>query len=545
MRKLLRGVASVIATVCAACADSPGAPDDAGVREAAASVDATSDVGSADAFVDDSPYAIGSWCGPVYVRPDSFGSSAWIDCKGPGQPRACCTGPGTGVGCSGAGYPACERVVPIAAAANVEALWISGEFTIPSNATPRAGISMMTFRRSDSTSAPSGSTYTTNTSCKGAGMPLPCCTGPGAGQCVTENTCFEPNAKLRGQATSENLAQYVTAARAAAAAAHPGRPFYTIITDRTDVLGWPALQIDGMDCSWLADSETPWGAEDGSTPNSFMGFLRNDTSPDCGPSKACTWSNSEHGESPAWDGRDVGVRFSDQIDALCGATGAYKSKIYYLTRRSAGQRRLSPNAVVMRLDDPKYEAWRARLAKLQLQTSGADFFDLNDKFHQYGSRLARDACTGPKTPFPCCTGSGVGPSCTSYFQDVYPNVTAFGGTATTASAWTGRPKGYDYSKYVQGWKGMADALRAEGVRYSLMWGAGGWDKPGSWDDPSTPLVDEDDLIRQVVHAASFVIAVTGGYPQAAGDALIADLTTRTIPFVTTDPRCEQYPTPKN
>jgi hypothetical protein len=69
--------------------------------------------------------------------------------------------------------------------------------------------------------------------------------------------------------------------------------------------------------------------------------------------------------------------------------------------------------------------------------------------------------------------------------------------------WTGRPEGYGYPEYVEGWAALGRDLRAAGVPYAVWVGVAVF--RGGYDDRSTPDRDEGELIREAARGARYVI----------------------------------------
>ncbi|MCC6642432.1 MAG: hypothetical protein IT386_14825 [Deltaproteobacteria bacterium] len=201
------------------------------------------------------------------------------------------------------------------------------------------------------------------------------------------------------------------------------------------------------------------------------GFFSSDRSAPC-LARACRWTDSYAG----LEGRDAGRRLRDFVDAK-GGTGSHQSAVYYLARPD-GTGVYYPTSAMADLRSPAYRAWRVQEARNALLVGGYDSVDLNHKLHQY--------LFGPH-----------------WIQSTtVPDVAALDARADTF--WSAPPTGYGYSEYVQGWYALAVDLRAARVPYSVTIALRAW-LGSSFDDKSTPAVDEAALIRAVMMGARLVL----------------------------------------
>jgi len=410
---------------------------------------------------------------------------------------------------------------------SVQAVWLSAEGYIAST-NPKAtaitsGGSSLVLRRADSTGAPPA--------CSTTGQSNPCFTYPNG--LATANTCYFPNAPAsrRGQQIGSNLAGEVAAIRQSASEQRPGGPPTVIILAyRFDLVYWPEMEIAGFDPSWLVSSGTSW--------TEFQSWIGNDrtdacttTNADCaGPGVGrngakvaccvgknpnalnfctgkCSWTWSDRGWSTPWDGVDLGVRVNDDIRVLGGNP---QTVIYYMTRPPSQV--ISPDGAVARQDNPAYQDWKVAAVKRLIVESGADMIHLNHKLFQYN---------------PAVHGGSF------YIGDNYPNVTAM--TAAGGGGFSGNQaaSGYRLAQYVAGWRALATKLHQQGIKYQVWMDGFVWLNSTVFDDPTTPTINENTIIRSVVYDADLVFVEQTG----AWQNLVSELQARNVPYILLQDNC--------
>jgi hypothetical protein len=235
------------------------------------------------------------------------------------------------------------------------------------------------------------------------------------------------------------------------------------------------------------------------------GFFANDRSPSC-LAKPCRWSDSWGGV----EGHDVGNRLRDWIDRSGGAN-SYQSVDYYLARPDATNV-FWATSVMANLTDPAYRAWRVAEAKEALNVGGYNLVDLNHKIPHY--------LFGPHA---------IGTS-------TFPNVASLQTQADTA--WSAQPSGYGYPQYMQGLVSLARDLRAGGVPYSFIIALRAW-TGNSFDDTSTPSVNEAELVREIMKGARvvFLDRPISSTPASMLDAAVSDLAKLGVQAIPIDQGC--------
>lgn len=240
-------------------------------------------------------------------------------------------------------------------------------------------------------------------------------------------------------------------------------PLEIVHMHRFDLVTRSFAALPGFDARFLAETQRPW--------QEVLDFFQHDRTAPC-LGGGCRWSDASFGN----DALEQGTRLRDLIDASGGA-GAYRRKVYYLTRGTPGQQLFFPVAAVADLRNPAYRAWRVAEAKRAMVVGGYDAILLNQKLWQYA------------LPQGYWIGGGVAPDVAQM------NRSGDGGL-------TAPPSGYGYPQYVAGWTSLARDLRAAGVPYAV-----DVQSPEYFaraDDASTD-VDEGALIREVARGASLVL----------------------------------------
>lgn len=297
-------------------------------------------------------------------------------------------------------------------------------------------------------------------------------------------SCFGDQIHANSKAFHDDL-------RARAAAL--GRTLEIVHYARFDLVTRQYAALAGFDADFLVSSEQ--------SLDETAGFFTRDLSAPC--VCGCTFS-----EDPGPGGAPPGTRLSDYVDAS-GGPGTYEGKVQYTIRPGASgavdgsPRRFFASAAIADLRDPVYRAWRVADARAVLSAGGFDYVELNHKFPMYA----------PTNP-PYWWG---GPRAT--------DVAAY--LVTDDTLWSGKPLGYGYSEYVQGWWAMAEDLRAGEVPFTVTLAATYW-RAGANDDPSTPLLDESERIRAGARLADVVFVDRIGSSQADVDAALADLAARSL-----------------
>lgn len=260
-------------------------------------------------------------------------------------------------------------------------------------------------------------------------------------------------------ATNATYVQRLRAARAAAG----GPPLEIVHMHRFELVPFPFAAQPQFSPLYLLRTTR--------TFPEVTGFFSNDRSAPC-LAHTCRWSDSYAG----FEGRDAGQRLRDFIDAKGGAN-SHQSVAYYLARPD-GSGVYYPTSAIADLRNPAYRAWRVQEARSALQIGGYDSVDLNHKLHQF--------LFGPH-----------------WIQSTtVPNVATLDARADTF--WSAPPVGYGYSEYVQGWYALAADLRAARVPYSVTIALRAW-LGASFDDKTTPTLDEGALIREVMKGARVVL----------------------------------------
>ncbi len=424
-------------------------------------------------------------------------------------------------------FPSCVPTISRADLGKVRAVWLSAEGAIASSS-PKApeitaGGKSLVYRRADGTSAPPA--------CGAIGASPPCFTYEDGLDKV--NTCYLPSAPAsrRGQEVGLNLAAEIADIKSAAAAERPGAsPPITILAYRFDLITWPEMEIAGFDPSWLLTAGTPW--------SQFQSWITNDRSDSCkttnadcsGPgigrngarvaccvgrnpnaanycTGACSWTWSHRGWSADWDGRDLGIRLNDEIKALGRDP---ETVTYYLTRPP--NQRISPDAAIVRQDIAAYQDWRIAQVKRLLEETGADMIHLNHKLHQFDRRQHGGSF---------------------YVGDRYPNVSAMIAAGDGGFSANQVGAGYGLAQYVAGWRALATKLHQQGLRYQVWFNGYVWQDERVDDDPSTPAVNENAVIRSVVYDADLVfVDREGPWPK-----LVSELEARHVPYILLDVNC--------
>ena len=260
-------------------------------------------------------------------------------------------------------------------------------------------------------------------------------------------------------ATNATYVQRLRAARAAAG----GPPLEIVHMHRFELVPFPFAAQPQFSPLYLLRTTR--------TFPEVTGFFSNDRSAPC-LAHTCRWSDSYAG----LEGRDAGQRLRDFIDAKGGAN-SHQSVAYYLARPD-GSGVYYPNSAMADLRDPAYRAWRVQEARNALLIGGYDTVDLNHKLHQY--------LFGPH-----------------WIQSTaIPDVARLDASGDTF--WSAPPAGYGYSEYVQGWYALASDLRAARIPYSVTIALRAW-LGSSFDDKSTPSIDEGALIREVMKGSRVVL----------------------------------------
>jgi len=311
----------------------------------------------------------------------------------------------------------------------------------------------------------------------------------------------------------------------------PGGPPPTIILAyRFDLVFWPEMEIAGFDPSWLASTGTSW--------TSFQSWIDNDKTDACtttntecsGPgigkngakvaccvgknpnalnfcTGKCSWTWSDRGWSNPWNGSDLGVRLTDDIRVLGGDPEAVT---YYMTRPPSQV--IYPDAAVVRQDNAAYQDWKIAAVKRLLTESGADMIHLNQKLFQYD---------------PSVHGGSY------YIGDNYSNVTAVIAANNGGFSGNQAASGYRLAQYVAGWRALATKLHQQGIKYQVWFDGYVWASNTAFDDPSTPGINENTVIRSVVYEADLVFVSRMGPWQN----LVSELETRHIPYILLDENC--------
>jgi hypothetical protein len=361
---------------------------------------------------------------------------------------------------------------------------------------------------------------------------------PGSSPCftlqtdlATATTCYHPGkpAGLRGVLTAANLATdvqnwngYATTHRGAGAA----KPV-VLLSYRWDLVTWTEMQIEGFSPSFLIETNP-------ANYDAVQKWIATDTSKVCADAGGCSWSDSYAGWTNGWNGKDLGLRLKDQLDAL-GGPDAHKKYAYYMTRPISS--RLYPDAVLADMSDDAYVRWRiARVKKILAEIGQPNVIVLlNQKLGQrfQGNRgqkfnayvLARCPTV---TDFVWATFDAV--------YDTTPDHAATNPRQTACNVpWTqggnagGRvgggggytadliAAGVTYERYVLSLENVADELKAAGLPYA--WETGGGEFQGYWDSDPTPT-DEDAVLRQIALGAKFVI-VRGAHSSSHAAAVRA------------------------
>jgi len=424
-------------------------------------------------------------------------------------------------------YPACVPSISNEDLGRVRAVWLSADNAVASTS-PKApqitaGGQALVNLRDNSTSAPPA--------CTTVNQSPPCFTYDKG--LDTVHTCSFPDAppSRRGQFVGSNLAAEVAAIRQSAAAQRPtGPPPIVILAYRFDLVTWPQMQIVGFDPSWLVSTGTPW--------SQFQSWINNDKSDACTTKNAdcsgagigkngakvaccigsnpnpanfctgtCSWTWSDRGWSESWDGRDLGIRLNDEIQALGRDP---RTVTYYLTRPPS--QKINPNAAVVREDSPAYQDWIVAQVKRLLAETRADMIHLNHKLFQYDPGTNRGSF---------------------YVGDLYPSVTAM--TAAGDGGFSGNQAaaGYRMAQYVAGWRALATKLHQQGIKYQVWFNGYVWLNDTVFDDPGTPGVNENAIIRSVVYEADLVFVSRQGPWQK----LVSELDARSVPYILLDEGC--------
>jgi hypothetical protein len=313
---------------------------------------------------------------------------------------------------------------------------------------------------------------------------LPNATAPGGSRC-------------QGPETHRDNARYVARLRAQRAAAG-GPPLRIVHATRFDLVADSQAAEPGFRAEFLVPTRRPW--------SEVLAFFAADRSSRCGVG-GCRFTMAYGG----WEDRNRGAWLSDSIDRAGGA-GRHESVVYYLVRANQVKDRYWPTAALADLRDPAYRAWRVAQAKRALEVGGYDAIAYGHKFHQY----REEHWIGGRE---------------------VPDVAALRRKGDD-TFWTAKPVGYGYPEYVQGWVALARDLRAAGVPYAMTtlstWP---WIGP-NLDDPSTPAVNEMELIHEVVRGARIVLLErTAVRDQPALEAFAASVAAAGAEVVRIDTRC--------
>lgn len=287
-------------------------------------------------------------------------------------------------------------------------------------------------------------------------------------------TCF-------GDATYANVAAYVKEVEALRPAGRP--PLRWILYVRTDLVMDTAIGLPGFRTSFLVRTATPW--------RRVPDFFEKDKSGACPPA-GCRWSESWGGHRPC-DGSCLRERIEK-----AGPPGISEQVVYYLNLRSHPT--YWPSAALVRLDDPEYRRWLVPELQRAHASTGVSYLELNHKLWQWHPKQREGglALRAPRNP------------------DV-------AGLRKGGGAWSAEPVGYGYPQYVAGWHALASELAAAGVPFSVSLGRALWDSPKSYDDPSTPRVDEAALLRAVAEQLANHVVVDAQGDRRGADRIAARL----------------------
>ena len=256
-------------------------------------------------------------------------------------------------------------------------------------------------------------------------------------------------------------------------------PLIWIYSNRFDIVLDTIMALPGFKPGFLATTRRPF--------SEVQAFFGDDHSPAC--AKGCSWSDAAVGfgrKACTGDGQCL----KEMIDAKSGEPGAYKNKVFYVNLLHAPV--FWPSAVVARLDDPEYRAWRIQEVQHALQDGHFTHVDLNHKLHNYDLRA---------------NGGG-------YWAGA-PRATDVSQMLANKLEWSAPADGYGYEQYVKGLAALAKELKAARIPFSFNVGRSVWTKPEGSDDPSTPT-DEAALIRGIAERdASVVLLSADGDPKGA------------------------------
>jgi hypothetical protein len=291
-----------------------------------------------------------------------------------------------------------------------------------------------------------------------------------------------------GAKTMESSRAYHDRLRAAAAGY--GRSLVFVYQARFDLVARTDAGTPGFDPAFLLDAQRSW--------RQVTDFFTRDRTPSC--VCGCEWS-----DDAGAPGQLPGQRMRDLIDAI-GGPDTYQHKIFYGGRPSSGgsaagaPRRFFGVSAIADQTDPAYRAWRIGHMHDAIDVGGFDVVELNNKFSQYLPTEAPSYWGGSQ----------------------YPNVSTY--MAIDNTPWSSPIQGYGYPEYVAGWAAFADDLDAAGIPFSLTLQPYIWSANTVYDDPSTPTVNEADVIRAVARRAKYVLlARAPQFDQAALDAIEADI----------------------
>jgi hypothetical protein len=302
-------------------------------------------------------------------------------------------------------------------------------------------------------------------------------------------TCWGPQTMQSSSAYHDRLR---------AAAASYGRSLVFVYEGRFDLVTRAEAGTPGFDPAFLVDAQRDW--------RQVTDFFTRDRTPSC--ACGCEWSDDigAIGQAP-------GTRMRDLVDAL-GGIGTYEHKVVYGTRPSSGgsaagaPRRFFGVAEIGDQRNPAYRAWRIGHMRDAIDVGGFDVVELNNKFSQYFQQT------------PSWRGAGVFGDVASYL-------------AADDTPWSSPIQGYGYPEYVQGWAAFADDLDAAGIPFSVTLQPFVWSANTNYDDPSTPTVNEAEVIKGVARRAKYVLLTRAPqFDQAALDAMAADIESAGIAKVT-------------